>query len=142
MRGLKVVCMLLIAVLIYNIYTGSQSDRQAAQVVKILDNHVADQKVTAICVKDGERLKAGDICEVFFGEDTTIRRLDGSVSYQKDLQIGEVVKLQYASRSLKYQNNKKKYFINRVAFILKEDNGLRQESDLTESEPAHLSFGR
>lgn len=140
MRGLKVVCMLLTAILIYNVYVDNRGDQQAAQVVQIIDNQLADQKVTAMCMKDGEKLKTGDVCELYFDEDTTIRRLDGSVSSQEDLRVGEIVKLQYASQSLKYRNNKKKYFINRVAFILKADSNHQEGMDANTNAATYTSF--
>lgn len=130
MKGVRVIgliCLMLMAALAYKAYTLKGEKYQDIQTVQILENCVEEHRVTAICAKDSNELKKGDICELYLNEDTTIRKTDGSVSTQEDLKVGETVRMQYACSSLKYRTGEQRYSINRVAFLLKAEQE-REES--------------
>lgn len=124
-RVIGLVSLALIAVLVYKAYRYNQEKNQDIQIVRILENHVDKQRVTAVCVKDSQELTEGDICELHLNQDTTIRKTDGTVSTQAELKVGETVRMQYACSSLRYQTEAQKYSINRIAFLLKD--GQRRE---------------
>jgi|GEM_PF-2861894 len=120
-RAIGLVSLVLIAVLAYKAYTLNQEKNQDIQTVRILENHIDEHRVTAICVKDSQELKEGDICELNLNEDTTIRKTDGTVSTQAELKVGETVRMQYACSSLRYQTKVQRYSISRIAFLLKDE---------------------
>lgn len=122
MKALKTICVIMIAAgVLLKLYPCSADEQTVSQTVEIIENNIGDKGIKVMCVKDTEKLLEGDICVLYPGEDTTIRKLDGTVIDREDLQIGETVRLQYAHSGLKYNSKKQVYSISRIAFILKPD---------------------
>lgn len=122
MKTLKIMCVILIAAgVVLKLYPCSAEQQQASQTVRIIENNVNNKGIKVMCVKDSEKLMSGDICVLYPGEDTTIRKMDGMVIAREDLQIGETVRLQYECNGLGYNSKEQVYNISRIAFILKPE---------------------
>lgn len=123
MKTLRTICIILVAAgIILKLYPCSAEKQQASQTVRIIENNVNNKGIKVMCLKDTEKLLSGDICVLYPGEDTTIRKMDGTVIDREDLQIGETVQLQYESGGLGYNSKEQVYKISRIAFIVKPGN--------------------